>query len=66
VITLVEDQHASEISLQTMGGALALADWYVHEAWRLQKAGRTDPRLLRLLQILFCELRLNWFCFSFG
>jgi hypothetical protein len=47
VLTLVEDLRAKEIGLEAMSGAVALADWYVNEACRLQQAGRTDSRLLR-------------------
>ena len=35
-----------------MCGAIALVDWYVNEASRLQQAGRTDPSLLRAAALL--------------
>lgn len=46
VLTIVEDLHAREIGLDAMEGAVALVDWYVSEALRLQQAGRTDTKLL--------------------
>lgn len=52
VLTLVEDLTATEIGLDAMGSALKLTDWYVVEALRLQRAARTDPRLLRAQQLL--------------
>jgi Protein of unknown function (DUF3987) len=52
VLTVVADRNATEISPAVLEGALALADWYVSEAARLQSAARTDPRLLRAQQLL--------------
>ncbi len=52
VLTIVADLRATEIRLPEMQSALALADWYMHEALRLQRAARTDPRLLRAQQLL--------------
>jgi len=52
VLTVVENLHAAEIGLSAMAPALTLADWYVNEALRLQRAARTDPRLLRAQQLL--------------
>ena len=52
VITIVEDLHAKEIGKEAMCGAIALVDWYVNEACRLQQAGRTDPSLLRAAALL--------------
>jgi len=49
---LVEDLHAREIGLDAMEGAVALVDWYVSEALRLQQAGRTDTKLLRAAKLL--------------
>jgi Protein of unknown function (DUF3987) len=52
VLTIVEDFHAREIWLDAMEGAVALVDWYVSEALRLQQAGRTDTKLLRAAKLL--------------
>jgi uncharacterized protein DUF3987 len=52
VLAIVEDVQAIEIGLDAMRGALALADWYVAEAVRLQRAARTDARLLRAKDLL--------------
>ena len=52
VLTIVEDLHAREIWLDAMEGAVALVDWYVSEALRLQQAGRTDTKLLRAAKLL--------------
>jgi Protein of unknown function (DUF3987)/Toprim domain len=52
VITIIEDLHAKEIGEKTMCGAIALVDWYVNEACRLQQAGRTDPGLRRAATLL--------------
>ena len=49
---MVEDRKATEISWPALKGALALADWYVSEAVRLQSAARTDPRLVRAQHLL--------------
>jgi hypothetical protein len=35
-----------------MAGAIALADWYVFEALRLQQSGTADPRLRRAAALL--------------
>jgi Protein of unknown function (DUF3987) len=47
VLTLVDNLMAKEIGLEAMKNAIALADWYVGEACRLQQAGRRDARLVR-------------------
>lgn len=52
VLTIVDDVNASEISATTIGRAITLADWYVAEASRLQRAARTDPKLLRAQALL--------------
>jgi len=52
VIAIVEDVHAFEISDAAMQCGVALADWYVAEALRLQQASRTDGRLLRAADLL--------------
>jgi Protein of unknown function (DUF3987) len=53
VLTIVEDLQAREIRAGAMRNALALADWYVNEAVRLQQAGgRCDPRLRRAALLL--------------
>ncbi len=52
VLTVVEDQTATEISPAALEGALTLADWYIAEAVRLQSAARTDPRLVRAQHLL--------------
>lgn len=52
VLTIVDEHHASEISAHAMQSALALADWYVNEALRLQQAARTDPKLVVAQQLL--------------
>ncbi len=45
VLTVVEDQQASEIRTDTMARAIALTDWYVDEALRLRGVARVDPAL---------------------
>ena len=52
VLAIVGDVEATEISYETMANAIALMDWYVGEAQRLQRAARTDPRLLRAHNLL--------------
>ena len=52
VLTILEDIRASEIGLEAMRCAIALVDWYIAEALRLQGAARTDPRLMRAHQLL--------------
>jgi hypothetical protein len=52
VLTVVADCNATDISPAALQGALALADWYVAEAVRLQSAARTDPRLVRAQHLL--------------
>ncbi len=52
VLTIVDDMNASEVSATTIGRAITLADWYVAEASRLQRAARTDPKLLRAQALL--------------
>ena len=52
VLTIVTDFRADKIGLNAMEPALELADWYVNEAVRLQRAARTDDRLLRAQQLL--------------
>jgi hypothetical protein len=54
VLTIVEDRQASEIGMSAMRGALQLIEWYLKEALRLQRAARTDTRLLR------AQLLLEW------
>ncbi|MCO5132448.1 MAG: DUF3987 domain-containing protein [Xanthobacteraceae bacterium] len=52
VLTIIDDFRASEIGIEAMHSSLTLADWYVNEAVRLQRAARTDPRLIRAQQLL--------------
>jgi Protein of unknown function (DUF3987) len=52
VLTIVEDHQATEIGAAAMHAALTLADWYVAEAVRLQRAARTDPHLRVAQQLL--------------
>ncbi|PVE25956.1 hypothetical protein DC522_01575 [Microvirga sp. KLBC 81] len=52
VLTIVADRQATEIGTPAMHAALTLADWYVAEALRLQRAARTDPRLKVAQQLL--------------
>jgi hypothetical protein len=52
VLTIVDDFRAKEIGTDPMHAALTLADWYVNEAVRLQRAARTDSRLLRAQHLL--------------
>jgi hypothetical protein len=52
VLAIVDSIHQPEIGMDAMTSALALADWYVAEAVRLQRAARTDPRLIRAQQLL--------------
>ena len=47
VLAIVADRMAAIITMKAMGGALALADWYVTETLRLHQAGRRDPKLLQ-------------------
>lgn len=44
--------EGTTITMHTMAGALALADWYVTETLRLYQAGRRDPKLLRAQALL--------------
>ena len=52
VLTLVDGDAATEITHETMANAIALMDWYVGESQRLQRAARTDPRLVRAQHLL--------------
>jgi hypothetical protein len=52
VLTIVEDIGATEIGVGATVSAIRLTDWYIVEALRLQRAARTDPRLLRARQLL--------------
>ena len=52
MLAIVEDVHAVEIGMNAMACALTLADWYVAEAVRLQRAARTDARLIRAKGLL--------------
>ena len=52
MLTIVDNVQADAIGMGAMEPALMLADWYVNEAVRLQRAGRTDARLLRAQQLL--------------
>jgi hypothetical protein len=52
VMAMVDSVAAKEIDADAMENALALADWYVNEATRLQQAARTDPRLLAAQRLL--------------
>lgn len=52
VLTIVDHVRATEIGSDAMCAALKLADWYVYEALRLQRAARTDRRLIRAQQLL--------------
>lgn len=52
VLTIIDDFRATEIGIDAMHSSLTLADWYVNEAVRLQRAARTDPRLIRAQQLL--------------
>jgi hypothetical protein len=52
VLTVIDDIKASEIGTGAMVSAIELADWYVQEAVRLHKAGRTDPNLMAAQQLL--------------
>ena len=52
VLTIVESDDAHEINLPAMNSAIALADWYVNEALRLQQSVRTNPKLMVAQQLL--------------
>jgi hypothetical protein len=52
VLTLVEDLRATEIGQPAMVSAVALVDWYLTEALRLNAAGRTDPAILQAKALL--------------
>ena len=52
VLTIVDDYRAKEIGTDAMHAALTLADWYVNETVRLQRAARTDANLKRAQQVL--------------
>lgn len=52
VLTVVADPGAVLIDAGGMGNAIVLMDWYVKETLRLQRAARTDPRLLRAQRLL--------------
>ena len=52
VLSIFHNPAASEIDAGAMGNAIVLADWYLNEALRLQRAARTDPRLLRAQRLL--------------
>ena len=51
VLTVVANLHAASIAAEEMQAAVALMDWYVNEALRLQ-SGRADIRLVRAQQLL--------------
>lgn len=52
VLTIVDNIHATEIGIEAMHSALMLTDWYVNEAVRLQRAARTDAKLMVAQQLL--------------
>lgn len=52
VLTIVDNIHATEIGIEAMHSALTLTDWYVNEAVRLQRAARTDAKLMVAQQLL--------------
>lgn len=52
VLTIFADPGATEIGEGAMRGAVELADWYVHEAIRLEGLGRTNPDLLKASALL--------------
>jgi hypothetical protein len=52
VLTIIENVHATEIDRTAIKNAATLAAWYMSEALRLQRAARTDARLLRAQELL--------------
>ncbi len=48
----MDNIHATEIGIEAMHSALMLTDWYVNEAVRLQRAARTDAKLMVAQQLL--------------
>ncbi len=52
VLTIVENHRASEIGSAAMARGVALTYWYLTEANRLQRASRTDAKLLRAQGLL--------------
>jgi hypothetical protein len=52
IITLVENPDSVEIHEAVMECGVALVDWYLAEALRLARAGRTDPKLLKAQELL--------------
>lgn len=52
VLTIVDSIHATEIGIEAMHSALTLTDWYVNEVVRLQRAARTDAKLMVAQQLL--------------
>ena len=52
VLTVVADERATKISADAMSDGIALMEWYINEALRLQQIARTDPRLIRANTLL--------------
>jgi hypothetical protein len=52
VLTIYENIDARVINVEAMVNGIALAEWYLTEAARLQAAARTDPRLLTADRLL--------------
>lgn len=52
VLTIIANTEAQEIGAGEMHCALAIADWYVAEAARLQQAGVIDSELRRAAELL--------------
>lgn len=52
VLTIIGNVTATEVGPDAMNSAIVLADWYLGETTRLQRAARTDPRLLQAQQLL--------------
>jgi hypothetical protein len=52
VLAIVADPNAREIGEDAMQGAVALADWYLGEASRMQQGVVVDPKLTRAARLL--------------
>ncbi len=52
VLTVVSAPGSSTIDVGAMGNAVVVVDWYINETLRLQRAARTDPKLVRAQRLL--------------
>jgi hypothetical protein len=52
VLTIFHNPGATEVDAGAMGNAVVIMDWYINETLRLQRAARTDAKLIRAQRLL--------------